>query len=57
MHTYGEIAATLSLWLLTAAGTYFSVRAAMHRRECRCTVRKRSDGNQTAFERHHEEER
>lgn len=32
MHTFSEIAVTVTIWVLTAAGSYFGLRAALRRR-------------------------
>ena len=40
MITTSESAVTITIWVLTAAGTFFGTRAAWRRRKQRCAVKK-----------------
>jgi hypothetical protein len=42
MHTTSEIAVTASIWLLTAVGTYFSIRASVRRKKSQSMGKKQS---------------
>ena len=46
MITTSESAVTITIWVLTAAGTFFGTRAVWRRRKQRCAVKK--NGSQDA---------
>jgi hypothetical protein len=46
MHTISEIAVTAAIWILTAVGTFFSIRAAMLRKRSQRMGKKQSTDNE-----------